>query len=79
MTNAEILSRIDIPRSRLYYLEQKGYIKPVKIFQGNRQVKDYSKDDFVRVQTIWQFVKQGFNYQAAFEKVLDVINRFIIH
>jgi len=74
MTNAEILSRIDIPRSRLYYLEQKGYIKPVKIFQGNRQVKDYSKDDFVRAQTIWQFVKQGFNYQAAFEKALDVID-----
>ena len=74
MTNAEILSRIDIPRSRLYYLEQKGYIKPVKIFQGNRQVKDYSKDDFVRVQTIWQFVKQGFNYQAAFEKALDFID-----
>ena len=74
MTNAEILSRIDIPRSRLYYLEQKGYIKPVKIFQGNRQVKDYSKDDFVRVQTIWQFVKQGFNYQAAFEKALDTID-----
>ena len=74
MTNAEILSRIDIPRRRLYYLEQKGYIKPVKIFQGNRQDKDYSKDDFVRVQTICQFVKQGFNYQAAFEKALDFID-----
>ena len=74
MTTAELSNRIDIPRSKLYYLEKKGYITPVKILQGNRQLKDYSKDDFIRVQTIWQFIKRGFNYQAAFDKTLDVID-----
>jgi len=69
-----MLTRIDIPRKKLYYLEQKGYIKPVIIRRGNRHIKDYSKDDLVRVQTIWQFVKRGFNYQAAFDKALDVID-----
>jgi len=29
-STTEILEKIDIPRQRLYYLEQKGYIRPKK-------------------------------------------------
>ena len=70
----EILSRIDIPRNRLYYLEKKGYIKPEIIIKGNRKIKEYSKDDFVKIQTIWHLIKQGMDYQSAFEKAMDIID-----
>ena len=74
MTTSEILNRIDIPRNKLYYLEKKGYISSQIIFQGNHKIKDYSKDDFVKIQTIWHLVKQGLKYQAAYEKAIDVID-----
>lgn len=44
---------MDIPRSKLCHLEQERYIKPVSMFQSNCQIKDYPKDNFARVQTIW--------------------------
>jgi hypothetical protein len=31
MQTSDILKKINIPRHKLYYLEQKGYIKPKKI------------------------------------------------
>lgn len=74
MTTAKILSWSDIPKCKLYYLEQKSRIKLVKILQGSRQVKDFSKDDFVRVQTIWQFIKRGFKYLAAYKKAMGIIH-----
>ena len=74
MTTSEILNRIDIPRHKLYYLEKRGYIKSQTIVQGNHKIKDYSKDDFVKIQTIWHLVKQGLKYQAAYEKAMDVID-----
>jgi hypothetical protein len=74
MTTAKILSWINIPKCKLYYLEQKGHIKLMKILQGNRRVKDFSKDNFVRVQIIWQFIKRGFKYLAAYKKAIDIIH-----
>jgi len=74
MITREILNRINISKNKLYYLEKKGYIKPEIIFQGNRKIKDYSKDDFVKIQTIWHLLKQGMDYPSAFEKAMDVID-----
>lgn len=74
MNTSEILKRIDIPRAKLYYLEEKGYIHPEKIIKGNRNFNQYNKEDFERIQTIWQFVKNGLSYQAAYKKALDVID-----
>ena len=70
----EILKRTGIPRNKLYYLEKKGYIKPVINSHGRLKIKDYSKDDFVKIQTIWHLLQQGMDYRSAFEKAIDVID-----
>ncbi len=34
MRTSDILKKLNIPRHKLYYLEQKGYIKPKRIPMG---------------------------------------------
>ncbi len=44
----ELLAKIDIPRQKLYYLEQKGYIRPAKTVIGEKEFREYSEDDVKR-------------------------------
>lgn len=67
----ELLTRIDIPRSKLYYLEQKGYIKPKKTLIGEKEFRDYSEEDVKKVEHIWKYLKKGFKYKIAFQKAMD--------
>jgi DNA-binding transcriptional MerR regulator len=67
----EILAKIDIPRQKLYYLEQKGFIAPQKIIIGEKAFREYSEEDVRKVEHIWKYLKKGFKYKIAYEKAME--------
>lgn len=71
MTTAEVIKSIRIPRDRLYYLEQKGFINPKKILVGEREARDYSEEDIEKIILIWKYVQEGFRYRVAYQKALE--------
>lgn len=70
----ELLARIDIPRQKLYYLEQKGFISPRKTVIGEKEFREYSEEDVKKVEYIWKYLKKGFKYKIAYEKALEEIS-----
>ena len=75
MQTLEVLKKIDIPRHKLYYLEQKGYINPKKITRGDLEMREYTEDDFRKIQIIWKFLKQGFKHKVAYQKAMEDLNK----
>lgn len=69
----DLLAKIDIPRQKLYYLEQKGFITPQKITIGDKEFREYSEEDVKKVEYIWKYLKKGFKYKIAFEKAMEEI------
>ena len=67
----ELLAKIDIPRQKLYYLEQKGFITPRKFSIGEKEFREYSEEDVRRVEYIWKYLKKGFKYKIAYEKAME--------
>jgi DNA-binding transcriptional MerR regulator len=67
MKTSEILSKLDIPRHKLYYLEQKGYVHPKRIPMGDLEAREFSKQDFERVKLIWKYLKRGFRHKSAYQ------------
>ena len=74
MRTSEILEKINIPRHKLYYLEQKGYIAPKRTPMGDLESRDYSKEDCLKIAVIWKFLKKGFKHRTAFEQAMKEIN-----
>jgi len=74
MQTAGILEKIDIPRHKLYYLEQKGYIHPKKVPRGELQVREFTQEDFKKIQIIWKYLKQGFKHRIAYEKAMQELS-----
>ena len=74
MRTPELLARIDIPRQKLYYLEQKGYIKPQKTVIGDKEFRDYTEEDARKVALIWKYLKKGFKYKIAHEKAMEELS-----
>ncbi len=70
----ELLKRVDIPRQKLYYLEQKGYIKPHKTVIGDKEFREYTEEDVRKVALIWKYLKKGFKYKIAYEKALEELS-----
>ena len=71
MTTAEVLKRVAIPRSKLYYLEQKGYIRPRRRPMGELEAREYSEQDVQMIEVIWKYLKQGFRYRVAYSKACE--------
>lgn len=71
MKTSEIISRLDIPRHKLYYLEQKGYVRPKRIPMGDLEAREFSKQDFERVKVIWKYLRRGFKHKAAYQMALE--------
>ena len=71
----EVLQVVDIPRHKLYYLEQKGYVSPQRIPMGDLEAREYSKEDVVKIKVIWKYLKQGFKHRAAFQRAMDEIEK----
>jgi DNA-binding transcriptional MerR regulator len=75
MNTSDILKKIDIPRHKLYYLEQKGYIKPKRYPAGDLEVREYTSSDFEKVKTIWKYLKKGFKHKVAFKKAIEELGK----
>jgi len=71
MTTTELLEKIDIPRHKLYYLEQKGYINPKRHSMGELEVREFSQADFEKVKIIWKYLRQGFKHKIAYQKAME--------
>ena len=71
MKTAEILKKIDIPRHKLYYLEQKGYIAPKRIPMGDLEAREYSEEDILKIKLIWKYLKRGFKHKMAYQKAIE--------
>ncbi|MFZ5861699.1 MAG: MerR family transcriptional regulator [Nitrospirota bacterium] len=75
MKTNDLLKQIDIPRHKLYYLEQKGYVTPARIPMGDLEAREYSAADVELVAAIWKHLKRGFKHRVAYEKALDDLGR----
>jgi len=75
MQTSDVLKKINIPRHKLYYLEQKGYIRPKKITRGDLEMREYTDKDFHKIQIIWNFLKQGFKHKIAYKKAIEKLNK----
>jgi DNA-binding transcriptional MerR regulator len=62
---------LNIPRHKLYYLEQKGYIKPKRIPMGELETREYSEEDFKKLELIWKYLKSGFKHKIAYQKAME--------
>ena len=75
MKTSELLEKIDIPRHKLYYLEQKGYIKPRRIPMGDLEAREYTPDDVQKIRAIWKYLRQGFRHKVAYQKAMGELQR----
>lgn len=71
MKTSEIISKLEIPRHKLYYLEQKGYINPTRIPMGDLEAREYSKQDFERIRAIWKYLRRGYKHKMAFQMATE--------
>lgn len=71
MRTGEVLSAISegITKEQLYYLEARGYIKPLKVRVGKIYHRDYSEEDMKLVKAIWRYLRRGYTPRVAYEKV----------
>jgi len=74
MRTNEVLQQLDIPRHKLYYLEQKGYIKTKKIPMGDLEAREYDEVEVKKIGIIWKYLKQGFKHKAAYQKAMEELN-----
>jgi DNA-binding transcriptional MerR regulator len=68
MKTSHILEKTGIPRHKLYYLEQKGYIKPKRVPSGDLEIREYTRKDLKMVELIWKYLKMGFKHKVAYMK-----------
>lgn len=73
MNTSELLKKINIPRHKLYYLEQKGFISPKRIPMGELEAREYSQSDFEKARIIWKYLQQGFKHKVAYQKAMEDI------
>jgi DNA-binding transcriptional MerR regulator len=69
-TTTQVVAEVGIPRQRLYYLEQKDFVKPEKERRGEKVFRFYPEIEVEKVRLIWKYLKQGFRYRAAYEKAI---------
>jgi len=55
------------------YLESKGFIKPSRVRLTSRKVRQYGDADARRVEAIVKYRRQGFTWDAAFQKAMKEI------
>jgi DNA-binding transcriptional MerR regulator len=68
---SEILEKIKIPRHKLYYLEQKGYVMPKRIPMGDLEAREYSEEDLIKIRLIWKYLQKGFKHKVAYAKAVQ--------
>ena len=75
-TTREVVEEIGIPRQKLYYLEQKGFVEPTTEQRGEKLFRYYSQSEVEKIRLIWRYWQQGFRYRAAYQKALLDLKSF---
>lgn len=52
------------------YMEKKGFISPVRARPKQREVRQYQDEDMRKVRLIVKYRRQGFTWDAAFQRTL---------
>jgi len=71
---SEIINQLAIPRHKLYYLEQKGYVKPKRIPMGDLESREFSKQDFELIKVIWKYLQRGYKHKVAFKMASEELH-----
>jgi DNA-binding transcriptional MerR regulator len=74
-TTSEVVNEVGIPRQKLYYLEQKAFVKPETERRGEKTFRFYPDREVEKIRTIWKYLKQGFRYRAAYERALEELEQ----
>jgi len=69
-TTGEVVEEIGIPRQKLYYLEQKGFVEPTTEQRGEKPFRYYSQSEFEKIRLIWKYWQQVFRYRVAYQKAI---------
>ena len=54
-TSRQVVEEIGIPRQKLYYLEQKGFVVPTTEQQGEKLFRYYSRIEVEKIRLIWKY------------------------
>ena len=74
MTTAEFVKETSIPRSKVYYMEQLGIVKPRKELRGEYYVRYFSSRDLKMARATWDYVQEGFKWRVAHKKAISRVN-----
>jgi hypothetical protein len=71
-TMADILSYCEgMKREDVYYLEERGYLHPLKQRHGRLERNLYTKEQVELLLTVWKYRRQGLSPRRAYEKALQ--------
>jgi hypothetical protein len=71
-TMADILSFCEgMKREDVYYLEERGYLRPLKQRHGRLERNLYIKEQVDLLITVWKYRKQRLSPRRAYEKALQ--------
>ncbi len=66
---AEVLARCaGMKKEDVYYLEQRGYLKPVKLRQGRVERNLFTKEQVSLVSEMWRLRQEGLPPREAFRR-----------
>ncbi|PNV85474.1 MAG: hypothetical protein C0610_11690 [Desulfobacteraceae bacterium] len=74
-TTSEVVNEVGIPRQKLYYLEQKAFVKPETERRGEKTFRFYPDREVEKIRAIWKYLRQGFRYRAAYERALEELKQ----
>ena len=74
-TTSEVVNEVGIPRQKLYYMEQKAFVKPETERRGEKTFRFYPDREVEKIRAIWKYLRQGFRYRAAYERALEELKQ----
>ncbi len=74
-TTSEVVNEVGIPRQKLYYLEQKAFVKPETERRGEKTFRFYPDREVEKIRAIWKYLRQGYRYRAAYERALEELKQ----
>lgn len=70
VTSSQITRQLEISVRQLYYWELKGIVEPRKITMGAREFKRYSPQDVKVLESVKNFLDEGYTLAKAMEKAV---------
>jgi DNA-binding transcriptional MerR regulator len=71
----ELARMIGASVDELRYLERKGFVQPVRTRLKRREVRQYREDDVSKLENIIRYRRQGFTWDAAYQKAMEALKK----